>query len=53
VIKSKNLIIRLSEDLHYKLKLKSVKEKKSIQQIVEDFIKNYVEDSDEEENKKK
>jgi predicted HicB family RNase H-like nuclease len=45
----KLISIRLSEDLHYELKLKTTKEKTSIQELIENFIKDYVK----EENEKK
>jgi hypothetical protein len=38
---------RLSEDLNYKLKLKTTKEKTSIQALLEKFVKNYVIELDE------
>jgi len=47
-IKIKLITIRLSEELHYELKLKTTKEKKSIQELIENFIKNYVKESDKE-----
>ena len=39
----KLLTIRLAEDLHYNLKLKTTKEKISIQELIEKFVKDYVE----------
>ena len=38
----KQVVIRLSDDVHAKLKLKTVKENTSIQDVVERFIKFYV-----------
>lgn len=38
----KQIVIRLSEEDHMKLKLKTVKEQVSIQELVETFIKQYV-----------
>jgi predicted HicB family RNase H-like nuclease len=48
VIKMKAIITRLSEDLHYQLKVKAAKEKKSIQELIEAFIKDYVKKPDKE-----
>jgi len=50
-IKSKILTIRLSEDLHYKLKLKATEERKSIQKVVENLIRDYVKETDKESKK--
>jgi len=42
VIMKKLISIRLPEDLHYDLKLKTTTEKISIQTLIENFIKDYV-----------
>ena len=34
---------KLSEELHYQLKLKATKEKITIQELLEKFVKDYVE----------
>lgn len=41
-IMKKLISIRLPEDLHYDLKLKTTMEKISIQVLIENFIKDYV-----------
>ena len=47
------ITVRLSEDLHYQFKLKTTKEKISIQGLLENFIKDYVKESDESTKEKK
>ena len=42
-MKVKTFNIRLPEDIHYQLKLKTVKEKKSIQEVIQKMIKDYLE----------
>jgi predicted HicB family RNase H-like nuclease len=43
----KLLTIRLPEDLHYQFKLKTLEEKKSIQEVIENFVKNYLKETTE------
>jgi len=43
-IMKKLISIRLPEDLHYDLKLKTTTEKISIQALIENYIKDYVKD---------
>jgi len=41
-LKQKLVSIRLPEDLHYDLKVKTTMEKISVQQLLENFIKDYL-----------
>jgi len=43
----KSVIVRVSEDIHSKLKIKVVQNKTSIQEVLENFIINYVNENDE------
>jgi len=44
VIKIKQIIIRLSDKIHQQLKIKTIKENTSIQSLIENFIKQYVDE---------
>jgi len=44
VIKIKQIIIRLSNEIHQQLKIKTIKENTSIQSLIENFIKKYVDE---------
>jgi predicted HicB family RNase H-like nuclease len=44
--------IRLPEDLHYELKIKTTKEKISIQELIEKFIKEYLDNENKKEKEK-
>jgi len=44
VIKIKQIVIRLSDKVHQQLKIKTIKENTSIQSLIENFIKQYVDE---------
>jgi len=44
----KQIVVRLSEEDHLKFKLKVIQEKTSIQELLENFIKDYIKDSKDE-----
>lgn len=50
-MKIKQIPIRLDDDLHKKLKIIVIEENTTIQKVVEDFLKSYVEEH-QKENKK-
>ena len=44
----KSILVRLDDDLHKKLKIKVIEDNTSIQKLIEEFIIDYVESSENE-----